>query len=62
MSHDPQQIVRSVLSDFLRLDAYRRTPFDRASRRGVLVLDETTAFLEAALTEANFWVVSPRGR
>ena len=57
--HDPQAIIQGVLSDFLRLDAPQTTPFGRGSRRGVLVLDETTAFLEAALTEANFWVVSP---
>ncbi len=57
--HDPQAIIQRVLSDFLRLDAHRTILFHRGSRRGVLVLDGTTAFLEAALTEANFRVVLP---
>jgi hypothetical protein len=57
--HDPDAIIRRVLSLLLVTGTeYVR----RGSRRCVLVLDDSTAVLKAALKDANFWPITlPKG-
>jgi hypothetical protein len=56
--HDPDAIIERVLSAYLRHEPIR----PRSGRRAVLVLDDRVRFLERALNEANFHVVTlPKG-